>query len=336
MSRVSYFQRFSQKENHATNNTLLILRRFYEESPFKIERVLSSLLEKELQIGLTFEQQIKGISSVPDALVAQSAFRVYFETKRGTELDEDQIGRHIESISEDHVEGQTDFLIGLTKEPIADKSFENLKAQAKSKRIVFAAVTFSKIVDALRQECAEYEHDLRAIVEDFRQYLAEENLLEERNYLVPVFPCGTSYAENKSFGLYYEPSGSRPCKRNYRLIGIYANKSVSLIGELEAIAVAERDGEDYSFTTEAGRLTEDHKDRVRKAIQETTYYDLGADAHRYYLVKNFVETDIRKTSPGGMRNASYLDLRKPSFNLENSAGLDLNEIAIRLRGTTFE
>lgn len=76
MSRISYFQRFSQTENHATNNVLLILRRFYDESPFKIERALSSLLDEEIQIGLTFEQQIKGASSVPDALVAQTALRI--------------------------------------------------------------------------------------------------------------------------------------------------------------------------------------------------------------------------------------------------------------------
>jgi hypothetical protein len=31
-------QRFSQCENHATNNTLLILQHFYRTSPFKIQR----------------------------------------------------------------------------------------------------------------------------------------------------------------------------------------------------------------------------------------------------------------------------------------------------------
>ena len=43
LSRVSHFQRFSQPENHATNNTLLVLRYFYQSSPFKIQRV-SNLL----------------------------------------------------------------------------------------------------------------------------------------------------------------------------------------------------------------------------------------------------------------------------------------------------
>ena len=59
MSRVSHFQRFSQPENHATNNTLLVLRHFYQSSPFKIQRVLTSLLETDLSIGLAFEQRFR-------------------------------------------------------------------------------------------------------------------------------------------------------------------------------------------------------------------------------------------------------------------------------------
>lgn len=335
MSRISYFQRFSQKENHATNNVLLILRRFYDESPFKIERVFSSLLDEKIEIGLAFTQQIKGASSVPDALVSQPPLRIFFETKRGGELDADQIKRHIDTIAEDHVESQTDILIGLTKEPIARSDFHDLKAMANRKGVLFAAVTFSQILDALGDECAEYERDLIAIVEDFEQYLAEENLLEERSHILPVFACGTSYAENERFGLYYE-SPIRPCKRNHRFIGIYSEKRVSLIGEVEAIAIAEFVDGELTFTTEAGKLTDTHQDRIRKVIEETGYYDLDADPHRYYLMKNFVETDIHKTSSGGIRGIRYLDLRNLLPDINNSADRDIRDIAERLKGTEFE
>src|ERR1035441_8893207 len=118
MSRVSHFQRFSQPENHATNNTLLLLRYFYQSSPFKIQKVLTSLLETELSIGLTFEQHIRGDASVPDALIKQEPLRIFIETKRGGDLDSDQIRRHFKSIVKreagtSRVEGA--ILIGLTK-----------------------------------------------------------------------------------------------------------------------------------------------------------------------------------------------------------------------------
>ena len=335
MSRISYFQRFSQKENHATNNSLLILRRFYDESPFKIERVLSSLIDEECQIGLTFTQQIKGKSSVPDALVAQQALRIFFETKRGGDLDQDQITRHIDTIAEDHMDGQTDILIGLTKEPIAQKDFTDLKLLAKRKSVVFAAVTFSQIVDALRGECAEYERDLLAIVEDYEQYLSEENLLEERNQWLPIFPCGTSYAENERFGLYYEPP-SRPCKRNHRFIGIYAQKSVSLIGEIKAIVTVDFEDGELVFETELGTLTKERKDRVKEVIGQTDYYDLDASPHRYYLVGGFLKTDIRKASTGGIMGLRYLDMRKLLADFDMKKDCPPEEMAQLLRGTQFE
>lgn len=57
MSRVSYFQRFSQAENHATNNTLLMLRHIYATGPARLEHVLSDLLEDQtLEIGVTFNR----------------------------------------------------------------------------------------------------------------------------------------------------------------------------------------------------------------------------------------------------------------------------------------
>src|ERR1035441_45954 len=126
MSRVSHFQRFSQQENHATNNTLLLLRYFYQSSPSKMQNVMNSLLGTELSIGLTFEQQvrIKGGTGVPDALIKQEPMRIYVETKRGGDLDIEQIRRHIETIVDIEVGTSRSggiFLIGLTKEPIADR-----------------------------------------------------------------------------------------------------------------------------------------------------------------------------------------------------------------------
>ena len=68
MSRVSHFQRFSQPENHATNNTLLLLRYFYQSSPFKIQSVLTSLLEADLSIGLASNSRLREMPVSPTPL----------------------------------------------------------------------------------------------------------------------------------------------------------------------------------------------------------------------------------------------------------------------------
>jgi hypothetical protein len=336
LSRVSHFQRFSQPENHATNNTLLVLRYFYQSSPFKIERVLSSLLETDLSIGLTFEQQIRGDASVPDALIAQESMKIFIETKRGGFLDADQIRRHLRSIAE-HAQGRGEgaILIGLTKEPIAESDRKALAGEAAAQGVTFAAVTFSQVVEALRAQCAEYERELLSIVDDYEGYLAEEGLLEERNQWLVVFPCGTSIAENVRFGIYYEPS-SRRCKRNYRFIGTYTQKTVTYVGTVEAIAVASFEGGEFGFVEESGTLDDDRRKRIVDTVEQTPYYELKSSPHRYYLVDSFVPTNARKVSAGGIMGMRYLDLTKlaPVYNPRKN--YSSAELATLLKTATWE
>ncbi|HUN86785.1 MAG TPA: hypothetical protein VMU48_20560 [Terracidiphilus sp.] len=337
MSRVSHFQRFSQPENHATNNTLLLLRYFYQSSPFKIQSILTSLLEADLSIGLAFEQQVRGDASVPDALITQEQMRIYIETKRGGVLDAGQIRRHLTGIAQKSVGGRGEgtTLIGLTKEPIADAEREALTAEAAEKGISFAAVTFTQITEALRAQCADFERELLSIVDDYDSYLAEEGLLEERNQWLLVFPCGTSIAENARFSLYYEPS-SRPCKRNYRFIGIYNRKTVAYVGAVQTIAVTTCTEGKINFQEEVGRLTDEQRQRISRAIEETSYYDLKAAPHRFYLVDSFTATDSKKTSPQGIWGLRYMDLSKIIKDYNPRREYTTEEMAAALEETTWQ
>src|SRR5690349_3260672 len=116
MSRVSYFQRFSQKENHVTNNTLLILRHIYRAAPHKIASLFNALLEEDVSIGLAFQQQMRGTHSVPDALITQTALSVFVEAKRGDDLDGDQLLRHLESIKRLDLPKGSGILLGLARQ----------------------------------------------------------------------------------------------------------------------------------------------------------------------------------------------------------------------------
>jgi hypothetical protein len=339
MSRVSHFQRFTQQENHATNNTLLLLRFFYQASPAKMQLVLNSLLGTDLSVGLTFEQQVrvKGGTGVPDALIKQAQMQIYIETKRGQELDKNQIENHIDTIAKvvgtaDHGDGI--FLIGLTKEPIARPLCEEFVSYAKKKGIRFVAATFTQILEGLREQCAEYEQDLKSFLDDYEEYLSDEQLLEGRNRWLPVFPCGVSIRENERFGLYYDPP-SRPSRHNYRFIGAYDQKAVALVGRIEAVVVTSWEKGKIDFTKEFGSLTDDHRKRIADVIRETTYYDL-TKPHRFYLVDRFVRTNARKSSPGGIWGMRYLDLPKvvKGYNPRNDYSVD--ELADLLKVATWE
>jgi hypothetical protein len=338
MSRVSYFQRFSQQENHATNNTLLLLRYFYQSSPFKIQKALTSLLDTELSIGLTFEQQIKGGASVPDALIKQEPVRIFFETKRGGELDPNQIRRHFKSIAGGQTganRGEGTILIGLTKEPIANADREQLATDAASQGLTFAAVTFSQVVEALKEQCAPFDEELLSIVEDYESFLRDEKLLEGRNQWLMVFPCGRSITENERFNLYYEPA-SRPCKRNNRFIGIYNRKTIAYVGVVEAIVAVSHDLGVPSFTEEAGRLTDDRRKRIMSAIEETSYYDLKGSPMRFYLVDSFSPTSAKKTSAGGIQRMWWRDLSAMVPGYDPRKEYTSGELADALKGVKWE
>ena len=75
-----------------------MLRHVYQAAPQKLQLVLRALMEdEELDIGLKFEQQVKGSDSVPDALITQPPLAVLVEAKRGNDITVGQIEGHLKS-----------------------------------------------------------------------------------------------------------------------------------------------------------------------------------------------------------------------------------------------
>ncbi len=146
MTKISYFQRFSQRENHVTNNTLLVMRHFYQASPQKISVVLSDLANDDLSVGLEFGQQVRLSDGVPDALISQAPLDIYIETKRGGQLDQEQIKRHIGSMAKNSAIRSQTILLGLTRTSIEKKVRDELIGEAKIKNIIFVPITFADIV----------------------------------------------------------------------------------------------------------------------------------------------------------------------------------------------
>jgi hypothetical protein len=95
MTRGSYFQNYANLENHTTNNTLLILRHVCQASPAKLAKILGELLEQEIPIGPSFQQQVRIEESIPDGHISQAGIQLYIETKTAGKLWRDQIERHV-------------------------------------------------------------------------------------------------------------------------------------------------------------------------------------------------------------------------------------------------
>jgi hypothetical protein len=336
MSAISYFQRFSQKENHITNNTLLVLRHLYRASPRKVSLLLNALFEEEVAIGLEFQQQIRASHSVLDALIKQQPLSLFIEAKLGGTLNANQIERHIKSIKELNLPVGSAMLIGLTSEQLPPERLESLKGKAESDAIRFFSITYADLVAESRKLCADYEQDLLEIIEDYESFLTVEGLLANPYSRLVVFPCGTSWAENVRFGVYYEPP-SRSTKWNCHFLGVYHRKAVSHVGQIEAAAICMMNGGKFLVQTEEyGTLTASHRSRIQQMIEATPYYDLASEPHRYYVVNCFLETNFRKVSSGGMRGHRYFDLSDYFDGQPPGPHTTTREVAAALNQQTFE
>ena len=310
MSEISYFQRYSQRENHVTNNTMLMLRHVYQRSPRLIEDVLRGLLEDdEVEIGPRFEQQVGESHSIPDAAITQRSLHVYVEAKRGDSLDDDQIARHVQSIADKgHPKGSS-FLVGLTKGAERSADVDRRRVQALEAGVAFASTTYREILDVLGAVC-EGDADLEEILADYAAFVATEGLLPDQDRRLVAMLAGQSYDENIAHGIYFEPAGRNAKWLQARYLGLYRQKCIGHVGRIVAAVVC-RDTDDgvVADDVEFGSLDDDMRGRIRSVIDAATYYaGFADDPHRYYIVDKFTQTAVRKVSPGGMMGHRYFDI----------------------------
>ena len=296
MTRVSYFQRYSQRENHVTNNTLLILRHFYQASPHKIRDVFSELADADISIGLTFQQQVKESSSVPDALISQESLSIYIETKLGAWLEPSQLTRHIESISGSVNDRSKRVLFGLTTEPIEKEVREELIKKSKEEGLL----QVGKIMSAFACRISK-----------------SENLQYQLYFQDPVWP---SKARSKFIGLYSDKTISHLAEISSVVVGYYTSEQEKFIEE----------------DIEKGELSEEQECRIVEAAKACTYYGNFAEhSHRYYLFDEVHETNFYKSSPGPMRRLRDFNL-VDCLDYENQKNYSAGDVAKNLQGKSWE
>lgn len=336
MARISHFQRYSQRENHVTNNTLLMLRHVYQRSPQLFELCLRSLLDDEsLEIGPRFEQQRRGAHSVPDCIIEQAAIHLYVEAKHGGALSEKQLRSHLDSISASKNQPGSCYLVGLVRDAAANGLGPDLKEEARSLGVQLGVSTYADLLSALKVVC-ESDPSLREILADYETFIGSEGLLPDQNRKMVAFLCGTSWQANVKTGVYYEPEERNAKWRQASFIGIYHSKCISHVGRFRASAIAQEQDGELKIATEEGVVSPSDEEAIRQAIALASgYYPaLAQEPHRYYLVDAFHETDISKVSRGGMMGHRYFDL-EGEFGVPEVDEKSTQDIADLLRGTTY-
>ena len=311
MAAVHYFQRYSQKENVATNNTLLLFTRLYQYSSMLFANFISELLDDaEVEPGISFIQQRKSSKSVPDAVVSQASFKIVIETKLSDQFNLEQLEQHLSEFRNE--EKKILLLLGAGK---PNKKFlsdlEEKITTSGHKDIRYKALTFKDVVDNFRIVIPSHAFEMQEIIDDYEDYCrgATPNLIDVGDSWLRVMTCGWSIKENTEFGIYYDKIERNYSKHKY--IGFYSNKSVKGIGVIENIVAATLNADgNLEISEELNTVTELQKSRIKgiiAAAMANNKWDISKD-HRFFCADKFHETDFRKTTSGGLMRSKYFDL----------------------------
>jgi hypothetical protein len=312
VTNVHYFPRYSQAENFATNNTLLLFHRLYESNRYTFHKFLKQLVDDQqiAEIGLQLSQQTRTGQSVPDGYLSQDAIKICIEAKNSAKaFYEDQIRRHLDGFRE----GTSGYLILLSPHlpELEQQAWQGLSDIAKGKSVELIQLTFSKIIASFRASLRDFDSELQELVQDFEDYCSESGLIDTDATTLFVPPCGKSHEINVAQKLYFCPSTWS--RRKTAFLGIYYDKAVRYIGRVAKVAYCERNG--TLAATDAGGselyLSEEEKQRVVAAMDSAMKQNGWDISHgnQFYLCNEMLETHFRKDTPGGIQGHRYFDLK---------------------------
>lgn len=327
MPKIHYFQRYSSKENTVTNNTLQLLGRIYNYSPLKASQFLTELTGEPIEIGIEINQQERGRESAPDGQVIQRSFKLLIEAKVDTGPDTDQLIRHSKTFSGEYQK----ILLLLTKEPLEASKKDEIKGRVPG--IIFNSITYEDICKTAKELFKEHEEEMRDLVDDYVEYCNDTELFDQSKQLMRIVPCGASLEINKKYGIYFHPADRGYTK--HRFVGIYKDKTVSAIWEIDNIFDAEYNGADLNKEVIEGQDAGDYDKKIIGIIEEAME-KLGWDiknGHRFFCGK-LVETNYEKSSPRGIQGARFKNLREVVGNDFDT--LRIEEIAQKLREVKWE
>lgn len=311
-----------------------MLRMLYRQHPSKLQTVLEGILTQSdmdglvLTVGPTFNQQQVFSNSIPDAVIHQQPFLIMVEVKPGNKWDRAQIKRHIKS-AKSHEEKNTVLLL-LSK--AHDPNFDQKLIEHSTKsNVQLLHTTFEILIDLIDSDAvvAAHETDLRDVVDDFKELLWEEGLLDDP-YEMFAFGCSKTLNWNLENKIYYDKL-SRPNKANV-LTGFYSNREIHAIGKVSCTAIG---SPSKGWTIESkheSKTDKEVKDLLGKRVKPHAR-NFSAEPLRWYVYDKIYKTSFKKSTPYGYFQGVWIHLEDYADPDLDPSNLDL--LAKDLSGKTY-
>ncbi|MGE5472850.1 MAG: hypothetical protein ACM3UU_01375 [Ignavibacteriales bacterium] len=313
MDTIHFFQRFSQAENVATNNTLLLMSRLYQYSPFKFKAFIGELVEdSKMQVGVEFKQQQKGEHTVPDGCISQDSFKIVIETKLHKGFSIEQLIGHCETFKNE----DTKILLSLCPNQISSSLISDIQSEVnkynkkKDIHIRHIHTTFERVIECCKNALDNSDFEFMQIVEDYQEYCLYDGLIHNSDNWMRAVACGATIEDNFKYSLYYDPADRGYSEHGY--IGIYNNKSVRGIGKIINIVTADLVNDRLKILDSESEVTDQQTKNIINAMKsgkENWGWDIDK-GHKFFIVDKFYETDFRKTTKYPLQGRKFFNLKE--------------------------
>jgi len=339
--QIHYFQRYHSKENVDTSNTMLMLSRLYNYNADKFFFMLNTLILGEAETPeITFDLQVAGDQSVPDAVISQKSLKIVVETKLYNQFDTDQLLRHLNQFASEEIK----ILLSLDPKPMKKSTFDEFSSLLKTFNgehqeqlhtpIKHVNITFEQLIAAMEDIVDERDTEIVSVLDDFKKYCFDEGLIPDGYKWMRAIVAGTTIKDNIELGLYYDQASRGYSEHGY--IGLYRGKSIRAIGRLVKIISARKiDGKLMCSPVFGDEATADEIERIEEAIERGKAYDynLSDVQHKYFIVDKFYPTDFRKATKNPILKSKYFNLAE-MFGYEKMPSTE--QIARDVNGRTWE
>lgn len=335
--KIHYFQRYHEKENVATANTMLLLSRLYSYSSDKFFRFLKSqYFSDSFDPEIIFNLQEKSVDSIPDATITQESFKIVVETKMSDWFYEDQLLRHLNAFDDEKYKVMITLAPELMDEKKKTAFEEKLKEynMQQARPVIHINTTFEEMANAIGDVLDDCDYEIQDVLEDYLNYCYTDGLIPVSDAwkYMRMQLAGTTLDFNVGANVYYDNA-----ERGFRAhdtLGLYKNKSVRAIGKVIARITAVETDNGVKYNAEFGELTDERKATIEKAMADgdSHGYDLRTIEHRYFFVEKFYETDFKKITPRAPMGSRVFDLTQI---LGTDDLPDTEEMAERLKNETW-
>ena len=308
--QIHYFQRYHEKENVATANTMLLLSRLYSYSPNKFFRLLKDkYFSDSFNPEIIIDLQTKSEASVPDATITQESFKIVVETKIPNRFNTDQLLRHLQSFGDEKYK----VLLTLASAPMPENtkiSFDSMIDNYNNNTnqtfpVSHVNKTFEEIANDIEELLDDRDYEMQDVLEDYIDYCCRDGLITSSyaNKYMRVQSTVRSFDFDIKNNVYTVRANQEFKPHCY--LGLYKDKSVKAVGKIIARITADKVGDDMQYNEDFGNLTDERKALIDHFFEEN---HLENDKHRFFFVEKFYETDFKKISKGGMRRSRIFDL----------------------------